>query len=77
MGQVTLYLDAETEKKLAKAAARAKLSKSRWVAKLIRERTGLQWPEELVKLAGAYPDFPTVEEIRATYGPDIPRVPLK
>lgn len=77
MGQVTLYLDEDTDKKLTRAATRAKLSKSRWVAQLIRERASAAWPEEFVRLAGAFPDFPRVEEIRAVHGKDVPRVPLK
>lgn len=77
MGQVTLYLDKECEQKLARAAKRAQLSKSRWVANLIRERTSAKWPAAFTDLAGAFPDFPRVEEIRAGYGEDTPRIALK
>jgi hypothetical protein len=76
MAQVTLYLDSRTDKQLAQAARGAKLSKSRYVAELIRQKSAGQWPPEFLKLAGAYPDFPTVEEIRAGLGSDLPRVRL-
>ena len=76
MGQLTLYLDTETEKKMKAAAKAAGLSLSRWVAGLIRERTVDKWPESVVQLAGAWPDMPSLEEIRAEQGEDVPRQPL-
>ena len=74
MGQVTLYLDTETETRMKEASKAAGISLSRWVADLIRERTATQWPDSVVRLAGAWPDFPTAEEIRAGLGEDLPRV---
>lgn len=76
MGQVTLYLDTETETRMKEASKAAGVSQSRWVADLIRERTATQWPESVVRLAGAWADFPTAEEIRAGLGEDLPREPL-
>jgi hypothetical protein len=76
MAQVTLYLDSRTDRQLAQAAKGAKLSKSRYVAELIRQKSAGQWPPEFLKLAGAYPDFPTADEVRASLGSDLPRVPL-
>jgi hypothetical protein len=73
MSQITLYLDAETENKLKLAAKAAGVSQSRWVADLIREKTASQWPESIARLAGAWADFPTAEEIRAGLGEDAPR----
>jgi hypothetical protein len=70
VGQVTLYLDDETEERMRRAAAEAGLSPSRWMAELIRQRTAirqpadLEWPESVKRLAGAWLDFPTAEEIR-------------
>ena len=73
MGQVTIYLESETEKK-ARAAARSEgLSLSKWVAGRIEHGTRSEWPEHFRKLAGAWPDAPTVEEIRAKYGKDVKR----
>jgi hypothetical protein len=75
MGQVTLDLDDQTEERMRQAAAEAGLSPSRWMAELIRQRTAanpqpadLDWPESVKSLAGAWPDFPTQEEIRSGPG---------
>ena len=76
MGQVTLYLDPETESKMKAAAKAAGTSQSRWVADLIREKTATRWPESIVRLAGAWSDFPDAAEMRAGLGEDVPREPL-
>ena len=76
MGQVTLYLDAETEKKMKTAAGSAGISLSRWVAGLIREKVADEWPSDVAGLAGAWRDVPTAEEIRAGEGEDVPREPF-
>lgn len=75
MAQVTLYVDDETLRRGKQAAKSAGMSMSAWVSELIRQRTRQKWPDELRELAGAWPDFPCVEEIRA--GPtDTPREEL-
>lgn len=78
MGQVTLYLDPETESKMKAAAKSAGVSQSRWVAGLIQEKTATRWPESLARLAGTWSgdDFPSLEEIRAGVGEDVPRESL-
>ncbi len=76
MGQVTLYLDSETEKKMKAAAGAAGVSNSRWVRGLIREKTADEWPQSIVELAGSWPDMPSLEEIRSDEGDDVPREPL-
>ncbi|MCP4655932.1 MAG: CopG family transcriptional regulator [bacterium] len=73
MSQLTLYLDTETEAKMRQGAREAGVSLSRWVADLIREKTADEWPESISQLAGAWPDFPTREEIHASLGEDLPR----
>lgn len=73
MGQVTLYLDSQTERRMAQAVKRAGVPKSRWVADLIREKTRQEWPDEVTRLAGAWPDMPDVKEMRAGGGKDAPR----
>lgn len=40
MGQVTIYIDDETEKLMEAAAKSAGMSKSKWVAEVIRARAG-------------------------------------
>jgi hypothetical protein len=78
MGQVTLYLDPETEEKMKEAAKTAGVSQSRWVADLIREKTATEWPASIVQLAGAWAeeDFPSLDEIRKGLPPDLPRESL-
>jgi hypothetical protein len=76
MAQVTLYLDEQTEEQMKAAARTAGVSNSRWVADLIRERTASEWPESVRRLAGAWADFPTAEELREGLPADVPRKPL-
>jgi len=64
MGQMTIYLDDKTEAEMKAAATAAGVSKSKWVARVIHEKAGSEWPQGIAQLAGAWPDFPTAEEIR-------------
>jgi len=73
MGQVTIYIDEETEKKMVQMIRERGLSKSRWIAELIREKAATTWPENVVKLAGAWKDLPTAEQIRKGMGKDAGR----
>ena len=75
MPKVMLYLDAKTERAMRRAAERAGLPYSRWVAGLIRGAARTEWPPSLIALAGAFPDAPLAEDIRADQGPDLPREP--
>ena len=73
MGQITIYLDDDTEKKMKRIIKKKRISKSRWVSDLIREKTEVSWPDHIVSLVGAWPDFPTAEEIRKRSGKDLKR----
>jgi len=75
MGQITIYLDEATENRLKASALGTGLSVSRFIANLIREKTATEWPAGVVALAGAWADFPEVEELRASADPadDEPR----
>jgi hypothetical protein len=73
MGQVTIYLDSETEKKMLNMVKKSGVSKSKWIAKLIKEKTANNWPENVIKLAGAWKDLPTAEELRKDMGRDVKR----
>jgi hypothetical protein len=73
MGQVTIYLDAETETRLKKITKKQGISKSKWIAQLIREKTSSTWPDRIGDLAGAWADLPTASEIRKTMGQDVTR----
>ena len=73
MGQITIYLDSETEKKMTDAIKKSGKSKSKWIADLIREKTAGSWPENIINLAGAWSDLPTAEETRKKMGRDVKR----
>lgn len=73
MAQVTLYLDDETADRLKKAAKRAGLSRSRFLAKLVREKTATEWPQAVKDLAGAWQDLESAKGLRRRTGRDVPR----
>lgn len=76
MAQITLYIDDATQQRLREAAEQRKVSQSQFVADLIRKATAArEWPPEVLALAGAIPDFPLAEELRAGMPPDAPREP--
>jgi hypothetical protein len=64
LAQITIYLDPETTAKLKAIAKNSNLSQSKWIANLIKEKVRNDWPESIIKLAGAWKDFPTAEELR-------------
>ncbi len=68
MGQVTIYIEDETEVKMRAAAKSQHLSQSKWISNLIKEKIADQWPQSVIDLAGAWKDFPTAEEMRASQG---------
>ncbi len=76
MGQVTIYLEDEVEEKMTDAAKSAHLSKSKWIASLIREKVANEWPRSIVDLAGSWKDLPLAKEGRAELGHDTEREKL-
>ena len=66
MGQITLYLDNETAARMKSAAEAEGVSQSKWVVRLIRQKTVSQWPENVVSLAGTWTDLPNVKSLRET-----------
>ena len=76
MGQVTIYLEDEVEEKMSVAAKSEQISKSKWVAALIKEKVVSEWPESIARLAGAWKDLPLAEEDRANLGQDVERETL-
>lgn len=61
MSQITLYLDEETQELVERSAKAQGVSKSRWVADIIRKHAGEAWPQDCLALAGSFPDFPLRE----------------
>lgn len=76
MGQVTIYLEDDVEQKMAAAAKAEHVSKSKWVASLIKAKVASEWPESVIQLAGAWKDLSLAEESRARLGKDAEREPL-
>jgi hypothetical protein len=73
MAQITIYMDEETLTQLKAATKAAGQSQSQWIAEAVRLRMRKEWPAAIRALAGAWPDFPSAEEIRALQGTDAPR----
>ncbi|MBF0236786.1 MAG: CopG family transcriptional regulator [SAR324 cluster bacterium] len=76
MGQVTIYLEDEIAHKMRSAAKSMNLSQSRWIANLIKEKVLDEWPDSVKCLAGAWKDFPSLDEIRKNQVVDVPREDL-
>lgn len=76
MGQVTIYLDDESERRLKAAAASAGIPVSRWVSGLIQDKTRTQWPDSVRRLAGHWQDFPDPDELREVTATDAEREPF-
>ena len=73
MGQVTIYIDDKTEANMNAAVKASGVSKSKWVARVIREKAGAEWPQAVKESAGTWHDFPLAEDIRQTTGEDSKR----
>ena len=76
MGQITIYLDDDSEARLRAAAADANMPVSRWLAELVREKTRADWPHAVREAAGTWHDFPDAESLRNTPGDDTRREKL-
>ncbi|MFG6415202.1 CopG family transcriptional regulator [Roseateles sp. DC23W] len=73
MSQITLYLDDATQALVDQAAQANGVSKSRWVADLIRKHAAHEWPATCLALAGQFSDFP-LTETRTEQPADTPRL---
>ncbi|TAG81450.1 MAG: ribbon-helix-helix protein, CopG family [Burkholderiales bacterium] len=74
MSQITLYLDDETQALIDRAAQANGISKSRWVAELIRKHARSEWPKTFIDAAGSFPEFPLREGDGTNHlPPDLPR----
>ena len=75
MSQITLYLDDATQTLVDQAAAANGMSKSRWVAEIIRKYAAHEWPKDCLELAGRFADFP-LHDVKGVSGlpADVPRL---
>lgn len=76
MGQVTIYLEDEIEKKMIANAKAMNLSKSKWIANVIREKLVEEWPATVREMPGTWQSFPAADEIRTDQRSDIEREEL-
>ncbi len=74
MSQITLYLDDATQALIEQAAQANGVSKSRWVAGLIRKYAANEWSQDCLALAGRFPDFPLREDPQLESPADLPRL---
>lgn len=73
MSQITLYLDDATQALVEQAAQASGVSKSRWVADIIRKYASHEWPQDCLSLAGRFADFP-LREAGQAQPTDVPRM---
>lgn len=71
MSNITIYIDDSLEKRLRAAAKKEGISVSRLVARYVQEKTRETWPDEVLKLAGAWGELE-----RPASGLDHPRESL-
>ena len=76
MSQITLYLDDATQALVDNAARASGVSKSRWVAEIIRKYAAHEWPQDCLGLAGRFADFPLREDNHDAQAANAPRVPF-
>ena len=69
MPKITLYLDDATQALVDQAALTSGMSKSRWVAEVIRKNDAHEWPKDCLELAGRFADFPLREDNGASVLP--------
>lgn len=74
MSQITLYLDEATQALVDQAAQANGISKSRWVADIIRKYAAHEWPQDCLALAGRFADFPLRDDRSNTLPSDAPRI---
>jgi hypothetical protein len=73
VARITVYLEDNIAEKLRSLAESSGVSVSNLVADLIHTKIASQWPESITQLAGAWPDFPSLNEIRQEDPKDAPR----
>ncbi len=73
MTHITIELDEQTGSDLEFRARTEGLNAQEWIERLVRRHVHPQWPENVRALVGAWPDFPTAEELRHGEGQDVER----
>jgi len=73
MSRFSIELDEQTGLDLQARAQAEGLDPQEWVARLVRRHLHPQWPDHIRALAGAWPDFPSAEELREGSGQNVAR----
>jgi hypothetical protein len=74
MSKITVYLNDAAQALVDRCAKAHGLSKSRWVAEIIRKYTAHEWPQDCLALAGRFADFPLREQAQTEQSVDTARV---
>lgn len=77
MTKLTIYLPDEIADKARNAAKAKGKSVSRWIVDQVVQNLENPWSKAVVDAAGAFRDFPSLEEIRSGYGKDASREPSR
>jgi hypothetical protein len=73
MAQVTIYISNDLESKVKAMSSSLNISISKFISTVLEQKVQNEWNDNSRKLAGAWDDFPTLEEIRANQGEDTQR----
>ena len=75
MGQITIYLDDETERLVKRHVKGSGESTSKWRPEAVRQPARSERPADILSLFGSWKDgdFPDQDELRKGYGVDMPR----
>ncbi len=73
MGQLTIYLDQETDRKVKAAARKSKISVSKWVHNAVTASLRDAWPVGFAELYGAIKDKSFEKPGQPKARDDIPR----
>ena len=65
MAQVTIYIPNDLESQIKAMANSLNISISKFISTLLEQKVKNEWSYSSRKLAGAWGDFPTLQEIRA------------
>jgi len=76
MGQMTIYLEDDLENKIRAAAKSKRVSQSKWISTLIKERMVDEWPQSIISCAGSWKDALEADGVRDSLGTDVVREPL-
>ena len=66
MAQVTIYMNNDLETKIKNISSSLNLSISKFISNVLEEKVHNEWNSNIIKLAGSWDDFVSIDEIRDT-----------